>query len=100
MYRRKASKDAREVPEERDEKSDRPETPRAVPHGHVESRLFGREQFGTVFSLRENDDVVGCGALVRNLPQTRGDRDGGVPNFLPQDISLENVMEVGDVQPS
>ena len=31
--------------EERDEESDRPETPRAVPHGHVESHRPGRGQF-------------------------------------------------------
>ena len=42
----------------------------------------GREQFGTVFSLRENDDAVGCDAPARNFPKTlRGSRRRSAKNF-------------------
>ena len=40
------------------------QTPRAVPHSHVESRWSGRGPFGTVLGLREND-----GETFRNLEE-------------------------------
>ena len=103
QYLSEASKDARVVRRNEMKKSDRPETPRALPHSHMESRWSGRGQFGTVLGLCENDgetfrkleelDTEGCQTKTwETLP---GKRNGGwkCPAIIVQNrISEECVF--------
>ena len=94
----KRQKTRRQCPEERDEKSDRPETPRAVPHGHAEISLVWHENSLEPFFLACARMTMLWDAML--LQDTFRELEGletEEGKILPKENSLENVMEVGDV---